>query len=257
MIGKLKNKKMNLMSFLWSISQLLSASLQSSSRSQMNSKDGENSDVMDWGGLLYKQSRSAGRHKSRWNLLILSTVIFVHAGFIGYLFSWRVAIRDNILMLDDALQVTFIDRVPTPGPEQQSSNSKNNNVAIKTRRQPARNRATDTLKDADNNAENSSPALRLSLESDEWNAEPIATLKHPLKRQFIPLAGRAEPFMHGIKLANKLSPRQKLQMVGKLFGAVDYDPCNEARNRMASGSSQINEIDLEADLRAIERHCRP
>lgn len=99
--------------------------------------------------------------------------------------------------------------------------------------------------------------LRLTMDVDEWQSSTAIAPRNPLKRQYIAIAGRAEPFIHGIKLSGKMTPEQRLHQIGKIFGAVEYDPCKEARNRMASGQSSVSELDLEHDLRNIERHCRP
>lgn len=223
----------------------------------MKSREGESIDAQDWDNLHYGQRRSTRQYGSRWNLVILVAVVFLHLGFIEYLFSGRAAIEQKTVSFDDALEITFIDREPTPTPELPSSDFKIKKVAQSSHRQSSARGKTDATMPADSRLETTSPTLRLTLDSDEWNSKPVLADRNPLKRQFVALPGRTEPFVQGIKFRNKLTPQQKLAMVGKLFGAVDYDPCKEARNRMANAGSQMSEFEIEWDLRAIEHHCRP
>lgn len=219
-----------------------------------NNKEGNNT----WSLLDYRrQAPVQARPRSDFAILILA--VFVHAGFIGYLFSWRAPTLQHALVDDDVLEVTFIDRAPNAvllEVEPRSTADKNKNKKLLSRRLFARpNTQTTTVVNSAEETQDST--LRLSLDADEWNVAPVIVSKNPLQRQFIAMPGRAEPFIKGIKFRKQLSPQQRLAMVGKLFGAVEYDACKEARNRMASGQSQMHDLDVEADLRSIERHCRP
>lgn len=219
-----------------------------------NNKEGNNT----W-SLLYYRRQAPVQARPRSDFAILILAVFVHAGFIGYLFSWRAPTLQHALVDDDVLEVTFIDRAPNAvllEVEPRSTADKNKNKKLLSRRLFARpNTQTTTVVNSAEETQDST--LRLSLDADEWNVAPVIVSKNPLQRQFIAMPGRAEPFIKGIKFRKQLSPQQRLAMVGKLFGAVEYDACKEARNRMASGQSQMHDLDVEADLRSIERHCRP
>ena len=211
----------------------------------------------DWGSLLHHHRPSAIQARPRWDFVILVIAVFVHVGFIGYLFSWRATALQHALTKDGVLEVTFIDRVPSLlAVESPSALNKNQNTKPVSRRFLSKTN-TETTVTPSSIEEAPNIPLRLTLNADEWSPAPIMVPKNPLKRQFIAMPGRAEPFIQGIKLRDKLTPEQKLKMIGKLFGAVEYDPCKEAKNRLASGGSQNSEFEIEWNLRAIEHHCRP
>lgn len=210
----------------------------------------------DWNQLLFSKKPISASNKVGWNSFVLVAVAFLHIGVIGYLFQWRQLASPGMEPRQEALEITFIERAVTQEPATTASRVDKVIVPGKSRKRSSKDIVA-MPRQAENNDDVSPASLRLTLDNDEWNVQPVITERNPLKRQHIALAGRAEPFMQGIKLRSKLSPQQKLAMVGKLFGAVEYDPCAEARKRLASGQSQRNEIDLEADLRAMENHCRP
>lgn len=210
----------------------------------------------DWDQVLFNEKPSIVRQKTGWHLLVFSVVAFLHAGAIGYWLQWREPERPGKDVLQDALEINFIERTSAPETVTATSHSSKNTLVKKSRTGSFKDIVAASLP-AENADEVSSTGLRLTLDKDEWNSPSVNIERNPLKRQHIKLAGRAEPFVEGIKLRNKPTPQQRLAMVGKLFGAVEYDPCKEARRRLASGQSQLNEIDLEADLRSIENHCRP
>ena len=216
-------------------------------------------DEKDLWSLLDYRRQPLRQPKSRWVFAILIFAIVVHIGVIGYLFSWRVTALQVALVNDEVLEVTFIDRTPEVVVLERKSRSatdKKQDTKPAQRKFPARPNS-ETIDAADYIEKAADTALRLTLDNDEWNLGPVIAPKNPLKRQFIAMPGRAEPFVKGIKFRKQLSPQQRLAMVGKLFGAVEYDACKEARSRLANGESQLHDIDLEADLRSIERHCRP
>lgn len=219
----------------------------------------KNIDENDSWSLLHYRRQALLQPKPRWAFAILMLVIFSHIGVIGYLFSWRVTALQYAPVSDDVLEVTFIDRAPTTAAleiESRSTADKNQNTKPVARRMLFRPN-TETTTTAAGIEQTTDTALRLTMDNDEWNVAPVIEPKNPLQRQFIAMPGRAEPFVKGMKFRKQLSPQQKLAMVGKLFGAVEYDACKEARSRLASGESQLHDIDLEADLRSIEHHCRP
>jgi len=210
----------------------------------------------DWDRVLFNKKQNTIPPKTGWHLLVFSTVAFLHACAIGYWLQWREPERPRTDVSQDALEINFIERTFAPEPVTATSRS-SSNASVKKIRTGSFTDIVDASLPAENSDEVSSTGLRLTLDKDEWNLPSINLERNPLKRQHIVLAGRAEPFVKGIKLRDRPTPQQRLAMVGKLFGAVEYDACEEARRRLASGKSQLNEIDLEADLRSIENHCRP
>ncbi len=218
-----------------------------------------NIDENDSWSLLHYDRPSPVQTRPRLDVIILILAVFVHVGFIGYLFSWRAPTFQHALANDDVLEVTFIDRASDAvlkEAESRTATNKNQNTKPAGRRLFARpNTQTATVPNSAEEIQDTT--LRLTLDDDEWNVAPVISPKNPLKRQFIAMPGRAEPFVNGIKFRKQLTPQQRLAMVGKLFGAVEHDPCQEARKRMASGQSQLHGLDVEADLRLIEQHCRP
>ena len=220
----------------------------------------KNMDEKDSWSLLHYHRQVPVQARPRSDFMVLILAVFVHVGFIGYLFSWRAPALQHAIVDDDVLEVTFIDRASDAvlkEAESRTATDKNQNPKPVGRRLFARPN-TQTTTTANRAGEIQDTTLRLTLDNDEWNVAPVIVPKKLLQRQFIAMPGRAEPFIHGIKLSNKPTPEQLLRQVGKqLFGAVDYDPCKEARNRMASGQSQMHDLDVEADLRSIERNCRP
>ncbi len=221
----------------------------------MEPTEGHDIDAMDCWQLPSVRNQPIVRRQSGWNFAILAVVVMLHVGLIAYVFSLRTFVNGNVVA-DEALQVTFIDRI-LPTTEESSPSAR------VTKRPIDKNRSASTpagkqeaFAREESKADMPVSTLRLTLDNDEWQPALLATPDNPLKKKYIALPGRAEPFVEGIKMAGTRSPRQKLAMVGKLFGAVDHDPCDEARKRIASGRSQVDEIDLEADLRSIELHCR-
>ena len=226
----------------------------------MESDQRESIAVMDWESILGGRSRLVAGQGITWQGILLAAIVFLHFALLAYAFSWQAIRSDKLFIPDEALQVSFIDRVSRLETGQSKPNRNMRNEGNNARSRP---RGSTANYDADFSGEKAGdeeipgPPLRLTIESDVWQIDTTVTPKNPLKRQYIAIAGRAEPFIRGIKLAETSSPKQKLEKIGMLFGAVNYDPCEEARNRMASGRAQANELDVEADLRAIELHCRP
>ncbi|MEO8002504.1 MAG: hypothetical protein ABI644_11565 [Arenimonas sp.] len=210
----------------------------------------------DWQYLLFSKSQTSDPGKTGWNHIVFIIVIFLHIVVIGHFFLWQQLADSRMDAPQDALEITFIERTSMPEQAVAPAPPTKKISAVKSTMESSGNIVAVT-QHAENGNKISPAGLRLTFNNDEWNTSPLITERNPLKRQHVELAGRAEPFIKGIKLRNKLTPQQKLAMVGKLFGAVEYDPCIEASRRLASGQSQLNEIDLEADLRSIENHCRP
>ena len=194
---------------------------------------------------------------SNWEPIVLAAVFFLHAALIAYGYNWQEDFRNKVLSEDEALQVSFIDRIAIPDSAPSPSRVEPRKTIVSTRPIESAVLEEDAPVPSENVEIRERQSLRLTLDVDDWKPTTAIAPRDPLKRQFIALAGRAEPFIHGIKLSEKMTAQQRLQQLGKLFGAVDYDPCKEARNRMASGHSPIAAFDLEQDLRTIERHCRP
>ena len=218
-----------------------------------------NWDQSDSWSLIKYHRQAPVQTRPRSNVIILLLAVSAHAGFIGYLFSWQAPTLQHVLADHDVLEVTFIDRAPNAvvlKVDPRSAGDKNQNTQPAIRRLLARPN-TQIATVANSAEEIQDTTLRLTLDKDEWNVAQAIVLKNPLQRQFIAVPGRIEPFVDGLKFRKQLSPQQRLAMVGKLFGAVEHDACKEARKRMASGQSQLHDLDVEADLRSIERHCRP
>lgn len=214
-------------------------------------------DALHWQNTIVFSAQSRKTIRSNWQHVVLAAVCFLHAAMIAYGYYWQKDFQKNRFTEDEALQVSFIDRISIPDAKLSHSpgNEKKRIVATRSGTSPeVTNDANVFVEDPDISGRQ---ALRLTMDIDEWKPAEVVAPRNPLKRQYIALAGRVEPFIHGIKLSNKATPQQRLQQLGKLFGAVEYDPCKEARNRIASGQSQVNAIDLEHDLQAIEHHCRP
>lgn len=202
-----------------------------------------------------RMSRSSGKG---WQSLILLLVVLLHGLLIGYGVSWRSTYKKDTLLPYDALQVTFIDRVLPSRPRRQSVQKVDTTRSAFIRsRNAAEIPMDDPVVDQDAKKDIGQP-LRLTMDRDEWEIKPVIGSRSLLDRQPIALPGRAEPYVEGIRFSRQLTPEQRLGMVGRmLFGGVDYDPCKEARNRMASARSQADRLDVDADLRIIEKNCRP
>ena len=179
----------------------------------------------EWGHLHFNTKQIATLTNTGWNWIVLIAVAFLHVGVLGYLFQGRQIADSKLDTLHDALQIEFIERAITPELKAEASGTAKNIEAKKDRTVPAPDTVAKTQATDDSN-DFPFISLRLTLDKDEWNAEPVIAERNLLKRQHIALAGRAEPFVKGIKLRNKLTPEQKLSMVGKLlFASVDYDSC--------------------------------
>lgn len=214
-------------------------------------------DAMHWQDDIVFGGRSFKTTRSNWKPIVFAVVFFLHAAMIAYGFYWQKDFQKTSFADDEAMQVSFIERISIAEPESSSAEANHEKRNSLPRSSATIKKTTDSLVLTEAVDIPDRQSLRLTMDVDEWESPATVTPRNPLHRQHIALAGRAEPFVHGIKFTNKLTPRQKLQMVGKLFGAVDYDPCKEARNRMASGQSQANDFDLERDLQTIAHHCRP
>lgn len=213
--------------------------------------------AMQWQEPMVFAARPRETGKLPWEPVVLAAVCFLHAALIAYGYNWQKDLLTNTLSEDEALQISFIDRIAVP--DSKPSASPEEQIQKKVLNPPLTLTSIEEAVQVDIESPEirDSRPLRLTMDVDEWQSSTAIAPRNPLKRQYIAIAGRAEPFIHGIKLSNRLTPEQRLQKVGKLFGAVEYDPCKEARNRMASGQSSVSEFDLEHDLRNIERHCRP
>ncbi len=207
--------------------------------------------------MLSGQRKAVARNGIGWQGILLAAIVFLHFAMLAYVASWQAVRHDSMLVPDDTLQVSFIERISSSETRQSKSDRKTNNKALLGTRISAASPNADWPAGKDSDETMPGAALRLTIERDEWQADTIIAPRDPLKRQYIAIAGRAEPFIQGIKLTGTLSPKQRLEKVGMLFGAVSYDPCEEARKRMANGGSQANDLDVEVDLRAIELNCRP
>lgn len=225
--------------------------------SRMESNRTAGSDAKHWQEVLVFRSQPIQSKTKNWESIVFAIVFCLHAALISYGYSWQKDFRKSAFSDDEALQVSFIDRliIPESIPDSGHENTAEKVVTARTTVPAKAINDGLVLSEVENHSE--PKALRLTMDVDEWATSAAIPPRNPLNRQHIALAGRAEPFVHGIKFTNKLTPRQKLQMVGKLFGAVDYDPCKEARNRMASGESQQDDFNLEHDLQTIAHHCRP
>jgi hypothetical protein len=71
------------------------------------------------------------------------------------------------------------------------------------------------------------------------------------------LPGRAEPFVEGFRISQR-TPEEVLRSIAiQYFGGVDPDPCPGARERLANLGSNLDRDAIDADLRKVERYCRP
>ena len=63
--------------------------------------------------------------------------------------------------------------------------------------------------------------------------------------------------MEGLRFTHN-TPEKVLRSIAiRLFGGVDPDPCPGARERLANLESNLDRYAMEADLRKVERYCRP
>lgn len=225
---------------------------------RMKLKNGKGGGVLVWQNRFLANGRLSWLSEKSWQSAILVIVVLLHGLLIGYGVSWRAAYRENVLIPDDALQITFIDRVSPMPPERQNVQKVDARKKALIRNRNANeisidHPAADKVVNAD-----FGNSLRLTPDKNEWETLPAIGPRSFLDRQTMALPGRAEPYVEGIRLSRQLTPEQRLAMVGRLlFGGVDYNPCKEARNRMANARSEADRLDVDADLRIIEKNCRP
>lgn len=248
--------KMNLASTSWSISRLM-PSMQGRMLSGIEPDIRTGVDALHWQNAIVFSAKTRKTERSNWKHVLLAVVCFLHAAMIANGYYWQKDFQKSRFTDDEALQVSFIDRVAIPDAKPSYSPASEKKRIVTTRSSKSPEETSDQNLFVEDPDISERQTLRLTMDIDEWKQAEVVAPRNPLKRQYIALAGRVEPFIHGIKISDKATPQQRLQLLGKLFGAVEYDPCKEARNRMASGQSLENAIDLEHDLQAIEHHCRP
>lgn len=100
--------------------------------------------------------------------------------------------------------------------------------------------------------------LRLHLAPDPWQQAATPRGHDPLaRRTLVRLPGRAEPFVEGLRFTQN-TPEAVLRSIAlQYFGGVDPDPCPGARERLANLESNSDRHAIAADLRKVERYCRP
>jgi hypothetical protein len=229
----------------------------------MESIEANESQHADWDQVFFNKKQTVILKKNWRDFVVLIVVVFLHIIIISYWFKWQKLSSIRTDAFQEALEITFIDRIDIPEPVAAPSQATIGEESLPI---SSSDRDSDSEGDSDSSGmqlplENAdevpAASLRLTLDHDEWNSSYEATERNLLKRQHIALPGRAEPFVKGITLRDELSPQKRLAMLGVMFGSAKYDPCAEARKRMANLQSQLHEIDVEADLRTMEYHCRP
>lgn len=205
----------------------------------------------EWSDLHFRPPITS-QQQELWRPVVAVLVLVVHITLLTGLLLHKVRIPETQVL---RFEVSFVDSVAAPALPAKEL------VAGPTARpskiaQVPDAKATPELQVVEALPNEAEP-LRLHLVQDPWQP-PTTTLEHdPLARH--PgdhLPGRAEPFVPGIRVES-ITPEMAIKRLGKLFGAVDPDPCSGARERLANLESNRDHLATDADLHKVERYCRP
>jgi len=208
--------------------------------------------ALQWSDLHFRPP-IASQPLTRWRPAAALFVLLLHIALFTGLLLHRVQFPEA---QESRIEVSFIERVAAPALPAEEA------VARPTVRPSKVAPVHDAKRKPALQAVEVSPQelapLRLHLAPDPWQ-QPAMPLEHnPLaRRTSARLPGRAEPFVEGLRFTHN-TPEKVLRSIAiRLFGGVDPDPCPGARERLANLESNLDRYAMEADLRKVERYCRP
>lgn len=192
--------------------------------------------------------------RSHWRPAAALAVALLHIALLNGLLRHRV---HGPAAQGQRIEVSFIERVAAPVPIKEAPHvprTEHTPKAARTREPKSKS----TLQAIEVAPQESAP-LRLQLATDEWQQPATPLERNPQTRGTNPhLPGRTEPFVEGVRFNPPTSPEKVLRLISqKLFGGIDPDPCPAARERLANLESDRDRHAIEADLRALERYCKP
>ena len=208
--------------------------------------------ALEWSALHFRPPITS-QPISRWRPAAALFVLLLHIALFGGLMLHRVQFPDA---KERRVEVIFVERVAEPALPAEES------VAPPTLRPSNVAPAGDATRKPAMQAVDVSPQelapLRLHLTADPWQQPDMPPVQNPLaRRPSAQLPGRAEPFVEGFRISQK-TPDEVLRSIAiQYFGGVDPDPCPAARERLANLGSNLDRDAMDADLRKVERYCRP
>lgn len=158
---------------------------------------------------------------------------------------------------DEAMVVSFIERPPAQSAQPRQVPDSKHEASIDQRRlraAPGDHEAAVAQISSDEEA--SAAPLRLHLEEDAWSTQQRVPDKTPWQRRADATREWEQPHVAGIEVRPPPSLKQRLALLGALFGSPPYDPCPQVESRLAN-PAQLHALHLQADLQTRERHCRP
>ena len=214
-------------------------------------------DAIDW-EVWCPTRPSAQRRRRVWPVVVLAIVVIAHGlATLVMILAEPAPLRSE--RFEEAMVVSFIERPPTTAQPALPRPVSNRTDQAPTDKQRLRAAAGDqepaTAQIRSDEAAAVAP-LRLHLDEDVWGPQQRAPDKIPWQRQADAAREWEQPHVAGITVRPPPSLKQKLAMLGALFGSPPYDPCPQVAGRLAN-PSQLHALDLQADLQTRERHCRP
>jgi hypothetical protein len=208
--------------------------------------------ALEWSGLHFRPPITS-QPISRWRTASALFVLLLHIALFGGLMFHRVQFPDAKIR---RIEVSFIERVAEPAlPAEESVappalRPSNVTPVGDARRRPAMQAVEVSPQEL--------ASLRLHLTADPWQQPDTPPEQNPLaRRPSARLPGRAEPFVEGFRFSQN-TPEEVLRSIAiQHFGGVDPNPCPGARERLANLGSNLDRDAIDADLRKVERYCRP
>lgn len=205
----------------------------------------------EWSDLHFRPPITSQRQEL-WRSGVAVLVLVVHIALLTGLLLHKVRIPETQVL---RFEVSFVDRVAAPALPAKEVGAPQTARPSQIAQVPDA-KARPALQVVEVLPHEAEP-LRLHLVQDPWQP-PTTRLEHdPLaRRPSDHLPGRAEPLVPGIRVES-ITPEMAIKHMGKLFGAIDPDPCPGARERLANLESNRDHFATDADLRKVERYCRP
>lgn len=220
----------------------------------MQSKDADAVDAVDWEN--WRPTRPPGpARRNRWPWVFLALVVLGH-GWVAWLAWTEDTLRTPRVQVEEALLINFIDRpaarqAPRRLPDRPQSSASNRQGVEQLSRLDS---GSDSPVQQD--PATSTAPLRLGLEIDPWNLDPLPAARNLTANQPKLVLEHGRPRLRGVQLRERTSPKQALAMLGAFFGSPPYDPCPQVSARLANLHSELHHLDLAADLLTRERYCQ-
>ena len=207
---------------------------------------------LEWSDLHFRPPITR-RPPTHWGPAAALFVLLVHVALFTGLLVHRVQLPD---VQEVRIEVSYIERVAAPALAAEEADAPA--TARLSKLAPVRAAKRKPELQAVEVSPREPAPLRLHLAPDPWQQPATPPEQDPLaRRPSVRLPGRDEPFVEGVRFTHN-TPETVLRSIAiEYFGGVDPDPCPGARQRLANLASNSDRYAIQADLRKVERYCRP